>query len=136
MPRQKTVIGHIGSVAASVSTTTVCIWAPDTRVKIDAVYLLNGGALTGHATNYGTATLYNAGTAGAGSTSMAARAVDTATTDNVVAKQRWAVTLSGTRANTIAKPGECLYFTWTNAGTGMALTLAKLQIDYTEHNAN
>jgi hypothetical protein len=77
-------------------------------------------ALTANGTNYRTFALVNKGQAGAGATSVATFATDTPTTDDLVAFDEKALTLSGTAANLDVTEGDVLAVVETVAGSGVA----------------
>lgn len=112
------------------SNTEVPVFRASQRCKITGVRLVNMAAITGNASHYGTFALTNRGTAGSGTTSVASRATDTATTDDVTAKVPWTVTLSTTPANLYVEAGEELTASWTITGSGADLTEASVEIDY------
>lgn len=87
--------------------------------EIIEAWLSNGGALTGHATNYTTVSIYNT----TQTASLASRAVDTPTTDNVTADTPWSITVDTTAANKKIVAGDAVRARKTDSGTGMALTI-------------
>jgi hypothetical protein len=115
------------------SNDEVVAFIPDAKVKILSVKLVNQAAITGNASNYGTLTVYNRGAAGTGTTAVAQRATDTATTDDVTANVPWEVTLSSTPAALYVEAGEALTCEWAQTGTGGDLTEASVMIAYVYH---
>jgi hypothetical protein len=88
---------------------------------VTAVRLLAKGAITAHGTNFATIEARNKGTAGTGTTSVAALAFDTPTTDDVAAYDEKAIPLSGTAANLNLAEGEVLAIRKTVAASGLAV---------------
>lgn len=120
---------YLGAMTGS-NSTELPVFVAETACRIVAVDLVDITGVTAHADNYGTATLTNKGTAGSGSDVVAVRATDTATTDNIAADTPWPLVLSSTQANLEVGAGECLTFSWTEAGTGQDLGGALLVIHY------
>jgi len=120
---------RVGAFTGSTGTEIPVFVAP-TDIKILGVDLVDITGVTGHTANYGTATLYNRGLTGSGTTSVAARSTNVATTGTITAKKAWPITLSGTSANLRLTDGQALAFTWTEAGTGQDLGGATLSVHY------
>lgn len=121
--------GIPATVAAGTPETWFILKGPDELVtgQLCGARLLNGGALTGHATNYTTIDIYNL----TDSVVMASRAVDTATTDNVVDTVPWELDLSTVAGATKFSANDVIIARKTDSGTGMAITIpATIQIDY------
>lgn len=87
---------------------------------VTAVSIKSEAAVTAHATDYRTFTLINKGAAGAGTTVVASLALDTPTTDNLVAFDEKALNLSGTAADLVVAEGDVLAIAETVAGNGLA----------------
>lgn len=120
---------HIGAFTGSASTEEA-VWIAPAKCVILGVSLVDKTGVTGHTQNYGTATITNKGTAGSGTTSVAARSTNVATTANITAWKAWPVTLSTTAADLQLAAGDVLTFAWTEAGSGQDLGGAALQIKY------
>ena len=120
---------YLGAFTGS-NSTELPVFVAETACRIVAVDLVDITGVTAHTANYGIATLTNKGTAGSGSDVVAVRATDTPTTDNIAANTPWALVLSTTQANLEVGAGECLCFSWTEAGTGQDLAGALLVIHY------
>lgn len=97
------------------------IWRAPIACRVTAVRYLAETAITGTATNYGTLSLQNKGTAGSGTTEIATFAFDTPTTDDVAAFDEKALTLSGTPANLVLAAGDVVSVKKAVAGTGQVL---------------
>jgi len=120
---------YLGAMTGS-NSTELPVFVAETACRIVAVDLVDITGVTAHAENYGTATLTNKGTAGSGTDVVAVRATNVATTSTITANKPWALTLSSTQANLEVGAGECLTFSWTEAGTGQDLGGALLVIHY------
>ena len=120
---------YLGAFTGSSSTVRPLFTAP-VACRIVSIKLMDLTGVTAHTQNYGTATVYNVGTAGSGTTSVAARATDTATTDDITAFAPWDITLSTTEADLELAAGEALAFKWTEAGTGQDLGGALVVVNY------
>ena len=120
---------YLGAMTGS-DSTELPVFVAETACRIVAVDLVDITGVTAHADNYGTATLTNKGTAGSGTDVVATRATNVATTSTITANKPWALTLSSTQANLEVGAGECLTFSWTEAGTGQDLGGALLVIHY------
>ena len=88
---------------------------------VTGVTLVPETAITGHATNYATLSLENKGAAGTGTTEVASFAFDTPTTDDVVAFDGKALTLSATPANLDLALGDVVSIKKAIAAAGMVL---------------
>ncbi len=126
-------VAHVGSLVGSSATEVALLEAP-VRLRVNKVSLLNGDAIAAHADNYGTGTVYNKGTTGSGTTSVAAKTTKTETGAAVVAFAGWDLVMSTTPANLVLEVGESLAFKWSEAGTGQDLTLANVQIEWVPHS--
>jgi len=84
---------------------------------------------TAHAANFRTFSVLNKGAAGSGSTSVAALATDTVTTDDLKAFDEKAVPLSGTAANLEVTAGDILAVVETVAAEGLAHSGYKVQVE-------
>ena len=124
-------VAYLGSLIGS-SGTEVPIFKAPMRCRVMAVSLMNTAAIAAHASNYGTATCYNKGSTGSGTTSAAARSM-TVAGGAVAAFDPYDLTLSTTPANLIVEEDEVLSFDWAEAGTGADLTLAAVQVDWVPH---
>lgn len=120
---------YLGAFTGS-DETELPVFSPDQPIVVTGVKITDITGVTANASNYGTATLYNRGTAGAGTTSVAARATDTVTTDDITAKVPWALVLSTTAADLEVAEDEALAFKWTEAGTGQDLGGALVEIEF------
>jgi len=120
---------YLGAMTGSASTE-LPVFVAETACRIVAVDLVDITGVTAHTANYGTATLTNKGTAASGTDVVATRATNVATTSTITANKPWALTLSSTQANLEVGAGECLCFSWTEAGTGQDLGGALLVIHY------
>jgi len=89
--------------------------------KITGVTFVPESAITGDATNYATLSLQNKGAAGTGTDEIATFAFDTPTTDDVVAFDGKALTLSGTAANLELALGDVVSIKKAIAAAGMVL---------------
>ncbi len=113
------------TVPATVTATTDETWelfkVPNEVAQGELIraWLMNGGALTGDGTNYTTLSIYNVTQALA----MASRAVDTVTTDNVVADTPWAITVSTTVANKKFVANDRIQARKADTTGGMAITV-------------
>jgi len=88
---------------------------------VTGVTLVPETAITGHATNYATLSLENKGAAGTGTDEVASFAFDTPTTDDVVAFDGKALTLSATPANLDLALGDVVSIKKAIAAAGMVL---------------
>ena len=88
---------------------------------VTGVTLVPETAITGHATNYATLSLENKGAAGTGTDEVASLAFDTPTTDDVVAFDGKALTLSATPANLDLALGDVVSIKKAIAAAGMVL---------------
>lgn len=88
--------------------------------KVREVTVIPEAGVTANATNYRTIQVLNKGQAGAGSTVVASLALDTPTTDDLVAFDEKTIPLSGTAANLTVAEGDVLAVDETVAGTGLA----------------
>jgi hypothetical protein len=120
---------YLGAMTGS-NSTELPVFVAETACRIVAVDLVDITGVTGHTANYGTATLTNKGTAATGTDVVATRSTNVATTNDITADKPWALTLSSTQANLEVGAGECLTFSWTEAGTGQDLGGALLVIHY------
>ena len=120
---------YLGAMTGS-NSTKLPVFVAETACRIVAVDLVDIAGVTAHTENYGTATLTNKGTAASGTDVVATRATNVATTSTITANKPWALTLSSTQANLEVGAGECLTFSWTEAGTGQDLGGALLVIHY------
>ena len=120
---------YLGAMTGS-NSTELPVFVAETACRIVAVDLVDITGVTAHTANYGTATLTNKGTAASGTDVVATRATNVATTSTITANKPWALTLSSTQANLEVGAGECLCFSWTEAGTGQDLGGALLVIHY------
>ena len=120
---------YLGAMTGS-NSTELPVFVAETACRIVAVDLVDIAGVTAHTENYGTATLTNKGTAASGTDVVATRATNVATTSTITANKPWALTLSSTQANLEVGAGECLTFSWTEAGTGQDLGGALLVIHY------
>ena len=91
------------------------------NLKVTAVRFIPETAVVGGATNFATVAVRNKGAAGTGTTVVASKAFDTATTDDVAAFDEDAITLSATAANLLVAEGEVLAANVTKDGTGESI---------------
>jgi hypothetical protein len=108
----------------------MAVWVAPCKCVVTGMKLVNAATITGHTANYGTLTVYNKGTAGAGTTVVAARSTNVATTNDVTSYVPWVVTLSTTAASLEVASGELLSAKFIEAGNGQDLTKAHLVIQY------
>lgn len=87
---------------------------------VKEVTVIPEAAVTAQATNYRTIRVVNKGQAGTGTTEVAALALDTPGTDNLVAFDEKTIPLSGAAANLGVSEGDVLAVDETVAGTGLA----------------
>lgn len=106
----------IASAAGDDSSTTIGV-APFAGT-VTAVEYIPTAAITGHASNNRTLSLINKGTAGSGTTSVAALTTNAST--SLSAFDSKAVTLSGTAANKTLAANDVLAFTSVHAASGVA----------------
>lgn len=85
---------------------------------VTAVSYTTDAAITGHASNNRTFSVINTGNAGTGATTIAS--VTTNTSNNFVAFDEKALTLSGTAANLIVASGNIIKFLSDASGDGVA----------------
>jgi hypothetical protein len=103
--------------AAAGATQETVIGECEHGGTISSVSIIPAAAVTAHGTNYRTLTVTNKGQAGVGAVAVAAFALDTPTTDNLVAFDEKAIPLSGTL--TVAE-GDVLTVAETVAASGLA----------------
>lgn len=87
---------------------------------VSEVTIIPEAAVTAHATNYRTIRVVNKGDDGAGTTVVASLALDTPTTDDLVAFDEKTIPLSGTAANLVVAEGDVLVADETVAASGLA----------------
>jgi hypothetical protein len=119
----------LGAMTGS-NSTELPVFVAAQALVITGVKIVDITGVTGHTTNYGTATLYNRGTAAGGSDVVAQRATNVATTNDITAKKPWTVTLATTAANLEVAAGEELGFCWTEAGSGQDLAGVLVCLSY------
>jgi len=100
-----------------------------TDAKVVGVSIIPNAALTAHATDYRTFSVVNKGADGSGSTSIATFATDTVTTDDLVAFDEKALTLSATAANLDVAEGDIIAAVETVAGSGVAHSGYQIKVD-------
>lgn len=96
---------------------------------VTSVSITPEAALTAHGTNYRTFSLVNKGQAGAGTTVIATFATDTVTTDDLVAFDEKALTLSSTEADLNVSAGDILAAVETVAASGVAHSGYRIQVE-------
>lgn len=106
----------VPAAGAAVTQDTV-IGEAEHGGTVQSVSVIPAAAVTAHATNFRTLTVINKGQSGAGSTAVAALALDTPGTDNLVAYDEKDIPLSGTL--TLAD-GDVLSVAETVAASGLA----------------
>lgn len=120
---------RVGPLTGSDSTELAVFRAP-AKCHLTGAYLVDKTGVTGHTENYGIATLTNKGTAAGGSTAVATRSTNIATTHNITAYKPWELTLSTTAASLELAAGDTLALDWSEAGTGQDLGDATLVINW------
>jgi hypothetical protein len=121
---------HIGAFTGS-NSTEVPLFSPTESITIKSIKLNDTTKITGSTENYGTATVYNKGAAGSGTTSVAERATNSTTANDLLAFIPWSLTNSTTAASLVIDSGELLSFKWVEAGTGQDLVSASVTIEFT-----
>lgn len=108
------------------------VWYAEEAGQVLSAYFLTAGTITAHGTNYTTLALNKRDGAGGAATVMASRATDTVTTDDVAAFVPWALTLSGTVANTQFASGNVLSVSGTKASAGVTVPTGVVVVVYKE----
>lgn len=121
----------LGTVDASGPDTRPVFVATE-RCRLLGASIVDVTAKTGHANNYGTYALIDMGTDGSEAVTVATRATDTPTTDDIAAYVEWPLTLNTTPANLELEEGTVLIFSGTEAGSATSgdLVDALLVISY------
>lgn len=96
---------------------------------VTGVTITPEAALTANATNFRTFRLLNKGTDGSGTTVVASFATDTVTTDDLVAFDEKALTLSATPANLVVAEGDILAADETTDADGVAHSGYHIRVD-------
>lgn len=120
-----------GAVDASATPTKYVHFG--TNVRILGVSLLDTAAHPyTNAASYGTITVLNGGTTGAGTTSVASRSYGGATADAIVATSPYALTMSTADGACNIDDGDVLIIKFTETGTATCgdLTAAVVNIRY------
>lgn len=97
---------------------------------VSEVTIVPEAAVTAHATNYRTFRVVNKGSAGAGTTVVASFATDTVSTDDLVAFDEKALTLSVVAGATTVAAGDVLVADETVAASGVAHGGYKIKVRY------
>jgi len=118
-------INALHTVGSSASEGIIFV-AP-TKVTVVGIDLVENAATGADSTNYGTATIYNKGPTGSGTTSVATRATNLAGGGATVKDDPTAMTLS---SNIALAKGDALTVGWVEAGTSLDLTRPALAIHY------
>lgn len=105
------------------------VFKPKRNAKILAVRFTPKSALTHDGTNFFTMNLRNRGQADAGTTAIATHALSAG---DVAARAVDTLTMSATATDANVNAGDQLTVEKVNSGTGMALPIGSLEIDYQE----
>lgn len=97
--------------------------------EVTGVSVISEAGVIADATNYRTLRVVNKGQAGAGTTVVASQALDTPTTDDLAAGDEETIALSGVADATDVVAGDVLAFDETVAGTGLAHSGFKVQVE-------
>jgi hypothetical protein len=110
------------AAAATVQAQTGIWYNPFTcSVRIDYATYLPVGTATANATNYATLTVQSLDGAAGTPVTIATRATDTVSTDDMAAATYWDLVLSATAANRVVAAGESISFGITKAASGIAV---------------
>lgn len=115
------------SMAAD-ATAAQYFWEAPANCTVEKVTYIPRAAVTANATNYGTVLLYSADGAGGSTTTVASRATDTVTTDDMANGVPWDLVNSATAADLDVDKGEVLAFAITKAGSGVVIAAGVLQV--------
>ena len=105
--------------AGAAVTQTTTIGEAQHGGTVSSVSIIPAAAVTAHATNYRTLSVINKGQAGAGTAVVASLALDTPTTDNLVAYDEKDLNL-GAAGDLVLADGDVLAVAETVASAGLA----------------
>ena len=128
MPVKRNIDTTVPAAGAAVTQDQVIGRVPFSGF-VSNVSIVPEAALTANATNFRTFRVINKGQAGAGSTVVASRPTSTPTTDDLVAFDEKAITLSGTPANLQVAAGDILVADETVAASGVAHSGYKIIVE-------
>lgn len=117
---------HMAQLPSNDTTFEVPIFRAPTAVTVQAIKLVTGSDLVGADTNYLTLTVYNRGTAGAGTAQLVSKTMNAAagTIEN------YTPTTLGAVSNASLTAGQVLTIAKGTAGSGLSFPLSSVIVEY------